>query len=141
MYLSLQIALNGLDEYRGGGTFFPSLGRALRPAKGHALSFRGSILHGGDPIIEGVRYIIACFCYADSEDVDESDIADTKNNVVAGVADRGTGEEGGGIVEAKTAVENGGNVSREEKRATKGNKKKGVVDFGADRAFSFGFSM
>lgn len=30
---------------------------------GHALCFSGDILHGGDPIVEGVRYIIACFCY------------------------------------------------------------------------------
>lgn len=62
---SEQIALNGLDEYDGGGTFFPCLGRALRPAGGHVLSFRGGILHGGDPLLKGVRYIIACFCYHD----------------------------------------------------------------------------
>ncbi|CAM9664192.1 unnamed protein product [Scytosiphon promiscuus] len=62
---SFTIALNGLDEYTGGGTFFPCLGRSLRPAEGHALSFRGDILHGGDPLISGVRYIIACFCYYD----------------------------------------------------------------------------
>lgn len=62
-----QIALNGLDQYSGGGTFFPCLGRSLRPPEGHALSFRGDILHGGDPLIRGVRYIIACFCYHDGE--------------------------------------------------------------------------
>jgi hypothetical protein len=25
----------------------------------------GELLHGGDPIIEGVRYILAAFCYVD----------------------------------------------------------------------------
>ncbi|CAN0428593.1 unnamed protein product, partial [Laminaria digitata] len=62
---SFTIALNGLGEYTGGGTFFPCLGRSLRPPEGHTLSFGGGILHGGDPLIRGVRYIIACFCYYD----------------------------------------------------------------------------
>lgn len=34
---------------------------------GHALSFSGDILHGGDPITRGIRYIIACFCYSQGE--------------------------------------------------------------------------
>jgi hypothetical protein len=34
------------------------------------LSFRGDqLLHGGDPLIRGRRYIIVAFCYASKEDV------------------------------------------------------------------------
>mmetsp|Transcript_57902 Transcript_57902/g.183667 ORF Transcript_57902/g.183667 Transcript_57902/m.183667 type:complete len:353 (-) Transcript_57902:73-1131(-) len=63
--LSLTIALNGIGEYEGGGTYFPELGRALRPEGGHVLSFPGSILHGGEPVVAGVRYIVAAFLWVE----------------------------------------------------------------------------
>ena len=38
----------------------------MSPVTGGMLSFcGGEILHSGDPVIEGVRYIIAAFCYVD----------------------------------------------------------------------------
>lgn len=58
---SLTIALNTTDAYTGGGTFFVDLNKAIRPDTGHVLSFRGDLLHGGDPITSGTRYIIAAF--------------------------------------------------------------------------------
>ena len=50
-------------RYRGGGTFFESLGRAMVPVKGGLVSFPGDLSHGGMQITGGVRYIIACFLY------------------------------------------------------------------------------
>ena len=61
---SFTIALNSRLEYEGGGTYVPSLGRAIRPSLGGAMSFRGDqLLHGGDPIVAGKRLIIVAFCY------------------------------------------------------------------------------
>ena len=62
--ISFIIPLN--DDFSGGGTYIHSLGRVVAPSIGGMLSFcGGELLHGGDPIIEGVRYILAAFCYVD----------------------------------------------------------------------------
>lgn len=54
---------NSLHPY---STYIHSLGKTLSPVTGGMLSFcGGEILHSGDPVIEGVRYIIAAFCYVD----------------------------------------------------------------------------
>ena len=63
--VSLTIALNPLGEYDGGGTYFADLREAVRPEQGHALAFDGSLFHGGEPIVRGVRYIIAAFLYTE----------------------------------------------------------------------------
>jgi hypothetical protein len=61
---SFIIALN--SEFKGGGTFIDSLGKSITPSPGGMLSFCGGELkHSGNPVVEGVRYIIAAFCYAD----------------------------------------------------------------------------
>ncbi|CAM9222555.1 unnamed protein product [Chrysoparadoxa australica] len=63
-HYSFTIALNRLEEYQGGGTYFCSLGRVFRPEQGHVLSFRGDLLeHGGDPVTEGVRFMLAAFVF------------------------------------------------------------------------------
>jgi tetratricopeptide (TPR) repeat protein len=62
---SFTIALNDTSEYDGGGTFVCHLGRAIKPNIGGVVSFRGDeLLHGGDPVLSGRRYIIVGFCYA-----------------------------------------------------------------------------
>ena len=64
---SFIIPLNASSEYTGGGTYFPSLNCILRPGVGQALLFPGgSILHGGQPITAGTRYILAVFAYMTS---------------------------------------------------------------------------
>ena len=64
---SFIIPLNASSEYTGGGTFFPSLDCILRPGVGQALFFPGgSVLHGGQPITAGTRYILAVFAYMSS---------------------------------------------------------------------------
>lgn len=64
---SFIIPLNASSEYTGGGTYFPSLDCILLPGVGQALIFPGgSILHGGQPITAGTRYILAVFAYMTS---------------------------------------------------------------------------
>ena len=54
--------------YSGGGTFFYDLQRSFSPPKGGMVSFRGDqCLHGGNPVLEGTRYIIAIFLYLDED--------------------------------------------------------------------------
>ncbi len=61
---SFTIALNSTSEYDGGGTYIAALKRAVVVGKGGALSFKGGqLLHGGDPVVSGRRYIIVAFCY------------------------------------------------------------------------------
>ena len=70
---SFTIALNSTSDYDGGGTFVPVLEQAIRPSKGGAMSFRGDqLLHGGDPVIRGRRYIIVAFCYVSRDDTNLS---------------------------------------------------------------------
>ena len=64
--LSLTLALNG--AFVGGGTFFADLRRALNPPAGHVIAFDGEVLHGGEPIVRGTRYIVAAFLYVDHGD-------------------------------------------------------------------------
>ena len=69
--LSFNIALNDLDEYEGGGTYFRALddggsdASALRSPKGHLLCHSSALMHGGHPISSGVRYILVAFCTID----------------------------------------------------------------------------
>eukprot|EP00752_Nemacystus_decipiens_P010328 g9200.t1 len=137
---SFTIALNGLDQYSGGGTFFPCLGRSVRPPEGHALSFRGDILHGGDPLLRGVRYIIACFCYYDADDAD-------------GSRERGGGGGGGERGGGRTLEGESGGECRKtaEERRARGDSSGGGkddagergrgIEFRSDEAFSFGFGL
>ncbi|KAL7542798.1 hypothetical protein ACHAWF_007251 [Thalassiosira exigua] len=61
---SFVIALN--NDFKGGGTYIHSLRRALTPKPGGMLSFcGGELLHSGDPVVDGIRYIVAAFCYVD----------------------------------------------------------------------------
>jgi len=69
---SFTISLNDPSEYEGGGTYICDLGEALSPSKGHVLSFEGELLHGGEPITKGTRYIIAAFCYVEKPGAESS---------------------------------------------------------------------
>ncbi|EJK75306.1 hypothetical protein THAOC_02971 [Thalassiosira oceanica] len=63
--LSFVVALND-DSFEGGGTYIHTLGKTLKPPVGGMLSFcGGEILHSGDPVVSGIRYIVAGFCYVD----------------------------------------------------------------------------
>ena len=61
---SLTIAMNRLEEYEGGGTFFLETGEVANCDVGGVISFDGSLEHSGWPILQGTRYIIVAFLYA-----------------------------------------------------------------------------
>ncbi|CAM9668220.1 unnamed protein product, partial [Choristocarpus tenellus] len=76
--ISLTITLNASTEYDGGGTWFEGLGCAVRPEEaGHVVIFPGGeVMHGGEAITRGVRYVIAVFMYehrVEEEDEDGDD--------------------------------------------------------------------
>lgn len=83
---SFTIALNSMSEYDGGGTYVASLKRAVRLQIGGALSFRGDqLLHGGDPVVEGRRYIIVAFCYVSKPSSSKSHDAAKKKIKLDGI--------------------------------------------------------
>lgn len=72
---SFNVALNDLDEYEGGGTYFRKLDHsaigggggvgscgALRSPKGHVVAHSSALMHGGHPTTRGVRYVLVAFC-------------------------------------------------------------------------------
>mmetsp|Transcript_130359 Transcript_130359/g.353761 ORF Transcript_130359/g.353761 Transcript_130359/m.353761 type:complete len:122 (-) Transcript_130359:8-373(-) len=82
---SVTLALNGGEEFQGGGTYFPAVGRAFLTPTGHAFSFEGGTTpHQGDPVIRGVRYIVAVLLFAEQkEDAERSDGGAVKSARVA----------------------------------------------------------
>jgi uncharacterized membrane protein YgcG len=62
--LSFTLPLNRQSEYDGGGTYFGPLGRSVRPPMGALVAFHGGrVLHGGEPVVRGTRYVLAAFLY------------------------------------------------------------------------------
>jgi len=73
---SFTIALNDRKEYEGGGTSFEAIRPLVGGSKtfapgvlnanmGGVVTFPGKLLHGGNTITNGRRYIISLFIYAD----------------------------------------------------------------------------
>ena len=60
---SLTIAMNSLDSYNDGGTYFLDIDETCKTDTGGIISFRGDLLHAGKAITVGTRYIIVCFIY------------------------------------------------------------------------------
>ena len=55
------------DSYEGGGTYIHALRKALKPnVAGGMVSFcGGELLHSGDTVVQGTRYVIVAFLYVD----------------------------------------------------------------------------
>ena len=66
--LSFNIALNSASEFEGGGTWFDSLGGAVKIDRGEVVSHSSSLLHGGHGISRGKRYIMVCFVILEGYD-------------------------------------------------------------------------
>jgi len=108
--ISLTLSLNEpRKDYIGGGTYLAKLGQSLAPSRGGMLSFRGQeLLHGGDPVMHGVRYVIVAFCYIVRDDDMNKQIANTMKNVES--------DDSGRVIDrskicSNKIIENGGDVS------------------------------
>ena len=66
--LGLDSSQYSSESFSGGGTFIADIEASLKPQAGGMLSFSGDVLHGGDPIYSGKRYIVAAFLMACSTD-------------------------------------------------------------------------
>jgi hypothetical protein len=67
---SFVLSLN--EDYTGGGTYFYDHDRIVRTGVGDLLCFQGDrILHGGELVVAGARYILAGFLYHDSDRFNE----------------------------------------------------------------------
>lgn len=60
---SLTVAMNSLEEYGDGGTYFSDTDATYKTDTGGIISFRGDLTHAGKMITTGRRYIIVCFVY------------------------------------------------------------------------------
>ena len=65
---SLTIAMNSLEEYEGGGTYFNFVDETVKTDIGGIISFAGHLLHAGETVTKGRRYIIVAFIYQESID-------------------------------------------------------------------------
>ncbi|CAM9692822.1 unnamed protein product [Choristocarpus tenellus] len=135
---SFTIALNSVDKYEGGGTFFPCLGRSLRPKKGQVLFFDGGILHAGDPTCSGVRYIMACFVYTLNPDpaLPGLHCRGGAENLLQGLYERATLEGRGGEEKGKHGLSAKTNVDEgERKGGVRGKGENCVRSTGDKRIF------
>lgn len=66
--LSFNIALNPAAEYSGGGTWFHSLNDAVKIEQGEMVSHASALLHGGQGITHGKRYILVAFVIVEGYD-------------------------------------------------------------------------
>jgi hypothetical protein len=59
--LSFNIALNPASDFEGGGTWFNSLNDAVKIDEGEMITHASGLLHGGQAITSGKRYIMVGF--------------------------------------------------------------------------------
>jgi hypothetical protein len=84
---SIVIALNDCQsDFSGGGTYFNDLHSVVNPTFGQMVCFPGDMLHSGDPVLTGTRYIIAGFFLLykiSAADLNHSllDVCSTQNEV------------------------------------------------------------
>ena len=57
----MNIALNPSTEFEGGGTWFHSLNEAIKIEEGEVVTHASGLLHGGQAITSGKRYILVAF--------------------------------------------------------------------------------
>ena len=95
---------------------------------GHVTSFRGDCLvHGGDPIISGTRYILAGFCYIDN----------TKNNELQGSQEENLPHQG----EIKKLVNQTSRKKNTHCFEVKDQKNEHRSDNDTDGKFMFAFNL
>jgi glutamyl/glutaminyl-tRNA synthetase len=66
--VSFNIALNPATDYDGGGTWFASLDDAVKIDQGEIVTHASGLLHGGQGITKGKRYIMVAFVILEGYD-------------------------------------------------------------------------
>lgn len=82
--ISFNFALN--NEFEGGGTSHPAADEPVRIGTGDVLMHTGKLLHSGNHVTSGVRYIIVAFVHVDSDRVNYDFI---KRKSRSGISDEG----------------------------------------------------
>ncbi len=59
--ITANLVLSSSDSYVGGGTTVAAIGQVIRLEKGEFLLHPGSLIHGGNPITAGTRYLLVTF--------------------------------------------------------------------------------
>ena len=65
--VTLNVALSPVTDYEGGGTYIEALDEVLRIDQGHLLSHAGSVMHAGNAISEGERWVFVLFLLGESQ--------------------------------------------------------------------------
>lgn len=68
VYITVNVLLSADDDYLGGGTYIPAIGRTIRLKQGEMLIHLGDLEHAGADLISGVRSILIGFLACDWED-------------------------------------------------------------------------
>lgn len=59
--ITANLALSRSNTYIGGGTFIAAINRVIRLEQGEFLLHPGCLVHGGNPITAGTRYLLVTF--------------------------------------------------------------------------------
>ena len=60
-HITANLALSKRDSYRGGGTYIAAMNKLVVLDKGEILFHPGDLVHGGNPITAGTRYLLVAF--------------------------------------------------------------------------------
>jgi hypothetical protein len=61
--VTAQLMLSASTDYEGGGTHFPSADSTVRLERGQLLLHHGKLVHAGQDITRGTRYLMVWFCH------------------------------------------------------------------------------
>ena len=59
--ITANLAMSRRDSYRGGGTYIAAMNRLVVLDKGEILMHPGNLVHGGNAITAGKRYLLVAF--------------------------------------------------------------------------------
>jgi hypothetical protein len=62
-YRAASVVLYLNDDFEGGETHFPDLDCSCKPKTGNVLVFPSHLLHGGQPVVKGEKYIIVLWAF------------------------------------------------------------------------------
>jgi len=65
--LTLNVALSTMEDYEGGGTYIEALDEILKIDQGHLLCHAGSVMHAGNAISKGKRWVFVLFLLVENQ--------------------------------------------------------------------------